>query len=387
MAEPEATPETLGRVFAQCQGEMTGKARQLLQDANVPPSVADADDIVSSAFATALRAPGAVRQPRAYLYKLIRTEIVHLATRRAEHQRLDEKRAADPLCCYIPDVADFSALVDNREAVHRAVRGLSVPQRTAVWATHALGYTRDETAVLMGKHPGTVARHSTRAIVLLRASIAAVVVGVLTALGLATGGELQRTTPADAPRRDPALPSAQWWSENWMVTAVTLTVGACVVWLLRRRSHQLARRLVDALYALMQLSGRRGLALRQRISDVQARNGRRSPHVARLCPACHRRMDTAGLTQDEQNALLRQTAFTPQARHTASACQVCGHGDSLAWPVEAAHIMGGVHRMTADKDRVDPDGRGAVSLATTYLRSMDSQPEALRPDPRAPSRK
>ncbi|MGP3992128.1 RNA polymerase sigma factor [Streptomyces sp. 3N207] len=151
MAEPKAvTAETLGEVFAQCRGEMTGKARQLLQGANVPPSVADADDIVSSAFATALRDPGSVRQPRAYLDKLIRTEILHLATRRAEHHRMDEKRAADPLCCPPPCVADFSTLVDNRDAVHRAVRELSVPQRTAVWATHALDYTRDETAILMG---------------------------------------------------------------------------------------------------------------------------------------------------------------------------------------------------------------------------------------------
>ncbi|MFJ4572113.1 RNA polymerase sigma factor [Streptomyces sp. NPDC088846] len=340
MAEPEAvTAETLGGVFEQCRGELTGKARQLLQDANVPPSVADADDIVSSAFATALRNPGVVRQPRAYLYKLIRTEIVHLATRRAEHYRLDEKRAADPLCSSFPDVADFSALVDNRDAVHRAVRELSVPQRTAVWATCALDYTRDETAVIMGKHPGTVARHSTRAMALLRASIAAVVVGVLTVLGLAVGGVLLRATPADAPRREPALRSAQWWSENWMVTVVAVIIGASVVWVLGRRDLRLTRRLVDAFYTLMQLIYMRGLALRQRIPGLQVRNTLPA-NLAMLCHNCHSRTSAKKLTPAEQNTLLWQAKFTPQAaRQAASACQLCGQGDSLSAPLEVAHIV------------------------------------------------
>ncbi|CAM5607442.1 RNA polymerase sigma factor [Streptomyces hirsutus] len=393
------TAETLGRVFEQYGGEMTGKARQLLHDANVPPSVTDADDIVSSAFATALRDPGTVRQPRAYLYKLIRTEVIHLATRRVEHHRLDKKLAADPLCCPPPDVADFSALVDNRDAVHRAVRELSVPQRTAVWATHALDYTRDETAVLIGKHPGTVARHSTRAMVLLRASIAAVVVGVLTVLGLAAGGGLQRTTPAGAPRRDPVLPSAQWWSENWMVAVVTLTVGACVVWVLGRRNYWLAQRLANALFGWVQLSSRWGLALGRLVPGLQARNAGRPPMVAMLCPACHRRMDTVGLTQEEQNILLRQAEFTPQARQTASTCQLCGHGDSLAAPLEVVHVVsvrdessplaaplqrrGRLTRMTADGNGAALDRQGAASPTTIYLRPTDGRLEATWPEPPA----
>ncbi|MDQ0772897.1 DNA-directed RNA polymerase specialized sigma24 family protein [Streptomyces aurantiacus] len=214
MTQPEAvTADSLAQVFAQYQGELTGKAGRLLGDAGVPESVADADDIVSSAFATALLDPSAVRQPRPYLHKLIRTEVVHLATRLGEHRRLDEKRAADPLCRLAPDVADFSALVENRDAVYRAAQGLSIPQRTAVWATHAVGYTRAETAVLMDKHPGTVARQSTRALVLLRAAIAAVIVGVLTSIGFAVGDALQRTTPADDPHGGPALPSMPGWPE------------------------------------------------------------------------------------------------------------------------------------------------------------------------------
>ncbi|MFI1034673.1 RNA polymerase sigma factor [Streptomyces sp. NPDC020951] len=232
MTQPEAvTADSLARVFAQYQGELVGKASRLLSDAGVPESVADAEDIVSSAFATALRDPGAVRQPRPYLHKLIRTEVLHLATRLGEHRRLDEKWAADPLYHPAPHIADFSALVDNRDAVYRAAQGLSIPQRTAVWAAQGLGYTRAETAVLMDKHPGTVAQHCTRALVLMRAAIAAAIVGVLTSLGFAVGGAFQRTTPADDPYDGPALPSVPWWP--WMGALPSFLLALYVVsWLI-----------------------------------------------------------------------------------------------------------------------------------------------------------
>ncbi|WP_107500158.1 RNA polymerase sigma factor [Streptomyces sp. SM13] len=232
MTQPKAvTADSLAQVFAQYQGELTGTAGRLLADADVPESVADADDIVSSAFATALRNPGAVRQPRAYLHKLIRTEVRHLATRLGEHRRLDEKRAADPLCRLAPHVADFSALVDNRDAVHRAAQGLSIPQRTAVWATHGLGHTRAETASFMNKHPGTVARHCTRALVLLRAALAAAIVGVLTSIGFAVGGALQHTMPTDDRHSGPALPSTPEWPGPEALPAFLLALYA-VSWLI-----------------------------------------------------------------------------------------------------------------------------------------------------------
>ncbi|MFF2189728.1 RNA polymerase sigma factor [Streptomyces sp. NPDC058155] len=322
MAEPEAvTAEALGEVFTQYRGEMTGKARNLLRDANVPPSVADADDIVSTAFTTALRDPGAVQQPRAYLYKLIRTQVIHVSTRCAEHQRLDEKRAADPLCRPSPVVADFSALVDNRDAVHRAVQCLSLPQRTAVWMTHALDYTRDETAVLMGKHPGTVARHTTRAMVFLRAGIAAVFIGILTLIGLTVGREVQRTTPTSSPREYPSLPSTLWWSDFWMDSPVPALFVVGAAWATMRRNRQRKRQ-------------------RPRTSSTLRRNGTRArsslPNAAMLCSTCHQRASAGKLSQREQNAVLLPADFTRQA---ASACQLCGHEGSLAAPLEVAHIF------------------------------------------------
>ncbi|MDQ0985426.1 RNA polymerase sigma factor [Streptomyces sp. V2I9] len=231
----EEGAEVLGKVFEQYRAEMTGKARQLLLEADVPASVVDADDIVSSAFATALQNPGAVRQPRAYVYKLMRTEILHLVTRRAEHRLLDVKRSTDPLCCPLPYVADFSALVDNRQTVVRAMSELSAPQRTAVWATQALGYTREETAVLTGRHPGTVARHTTRGMALLRVGVTAALAGTLVVFGAVVGVRLQQKAPAGrSPRTDPLLPPVQWWPGNWFVL-VTLVLGAYALWLVRRR--------------------------------------------------------------------------------------------------------------------------------------------------------
>ncbi|MEW2162601.1 RNA polymerase sigma factor [Streptomyces sp. NPDC007084] len=338
--------ESLAGVFEKYRDEMTGKARKLLQNAGVPPSVADADDIVSTAFLRAWRDADAVRQPRAYLYQVIRTEVVHLTNRRAEHRRLDERRAADPLCCPPPDTPDFSALVDNRDAVHRALLGLSVPQRTAVWATHALDYTRGETAVLMGKHPGTVARHTARAMLILRAGLAAAVVGVLTALLCATGGRLQRATPANDPRARPVLPVDEWWwTGSWVVIVIALIVGGCVLSvLLSRRQRGLPRRLVAALSAAVpalaggRLSGKSSRRRRVGASGPQARDAR-SPMAASLCVNCHRLMDSGALTREQRNVLWRRVETESLHPKSGSVCQFCGHRDPTGASLETAHLL------------------------------------------------
>ncbi|MCI3928861.1 RNA polymerase sigma factor [Streptomyces sp. AN091965] len=333
MAEPEAvTAETLGRVFAQYQGEMTSKARRLLADAGVPESAADADDIVSSALVTALKDPGAVRRPRAYLYKLIRTEVVHIAARLGEHRRLDERRAADPLCCPAPAVADFSALVDNRDAVHRAMQALTTPQRTAVWATHALDYTRDETAVLIGKHPGTVARHCSRAILLLRTALVAAVAGV-SFLWLAVGGGLRLAMPADSWNRDPILSPEGWRTVAWLIPASTTALVCCSVWVLWRLEPQL----VEAARAWLTLS-RRGRVLRRFLPDPAAREAA-SPMRAMLCSSCHRRMGEDGLTKAEWNSLMHRVVdFAPRGRGRLMSCQLCGRLDSMDGPVATVSL-------------------------------------------------
>ncbi|MEI5101803.1 sigma-70 family RNA polymerase sigma factor [Streptomyces sp. PmtG] len=178
-APGKVTAHSLGVLYQRHRGEMTGLARGLLARAGVPRSAADADDVVNTAFATALRNPGRVHEPRAYLFKVLRTEVARLARRVAAHHRLEQRRAADPLRWDAPPSTDVERLVVDREAVRRALRALPAQQRTAVWATKALGYSQAETARAMRKKPGTVATHVARAVVALQAALAAVVVRVV----------------------------------------------------------------------------------------------------------------------------------------------------------------------------------------------------------------
>ncbi|MEU9321907.1 sigma factor-like helix-turn-helix DNA-binding protein [Streptomyces sp. NPDC048295] len=311
----EVSAATLGTVFEQHRQAMARKARRLLQDANVPASVAEADDIVSSAFTKALRNPGAVLQPVPYMYALIRTEVRHLAMRRAEHLRLDQKRVADPLDSPAPYVADFSTLVENREAVHQAMLELSVPQRTAVWATHALGHTRAETAVLMGKHPGTVARHTTRGMTTLRAAFAAVFTAILSAIGLTVGGRLRDSAPVGRPHTDPALPSAQWWPLPWILALSAMGIAACAVII----SRLLARR----------------------AKLTPPRTEETPPNMVVLCASCNRLNRTGHLDQEQRQVLGAKACHTSEAARQAagSACQLCGHGGSLASPLDVHHLV------------------------------------------------
>lgn len=228
----EVSAAILAAVFKQHRAAMTRTAHRLFRDANVPTSAAEADDIVSSAFTKALRSPREVQQPVPYVYALIRTEVRHLATRRKEHFRLEQKRAADPLGSPAPYAADFSTRVDTCIVIGRALAELSTPQRTAVWATHALGHTREETAVLMGKHPGTVARHTTRAMATLRAGFAALVVAIVSTIGQAARGCVQSRTHGAAsggqPHNGSTLP-LQWLSADWVLTVGAACIAALVV--------------------------------------------------------------------------------------------------------------------------------------------------------------
>ncbi|MGA4844045.1 sigma-70 family RNA polymerase sigma factor [Streptomyces sp. G45] len=191
------TAHTLGLLYERHRGEMTGLARRLLAEEGVPRSAADADDVVNTAFARALRDPGRVREPRAYLFRLLRTEVAHLARRRAAHHRLEQRRLADPLRCDAPPPADLERLVVDREAVHRALRELPAQQRTAVWATKALDYTQAETAQAMRKRPGTVATHVARAVAALQTWLTAALVAAVIGLAALIRDALVRGTAAD----------------------------------------------------------------------------------------------------------------------------------------------------------------------------------------------
>jgi DNA-directed RNA polymerase specialized sigma24 family protein len=222
MPEREAvTAEALGALYAKYRVSLTATAQQALLARGVPESVVSAEDIVHSAFAKALRNPASIEHPVSYLRVVIRTEVANRARQQADHRRMEARRAADPLRFDPVRSADFAALVANRCAVEQALAGLSLPQRTAVWATKALDCTQDEAATLMDKAPGTVATHVSRGMVLLRASlVAAVVAAIVCVASRFIGGRLRRTDPAREPGEGSSTSPARWWHEGRAVLGV-----------------------------------------------------------------------------------------------------------------------------------------------------------------------
>ncbi|WP_162931115.1 sigma factor-like helix-turn-helix DNA-binding protein [Streptomyces sporangiiformans] len=249
MAEREAvTAEALGALYAKYRVSLTATAQHALLARGVPESVVSAEDIVQNAFAKALRNPAAIKNPIGYLRVVIRTEVANRARQQADHSRMEARRAADPLRFDPVQTADFAALIANRCAVEQALAGLSLPQRTAVWATKALDCTQDETATLMDKAPGTVATHVSRGMVLLRASlVTAVVAAIVCVAGRFIGGRLQRTDPAREPGEKAGTLPTRWWHEGramlvvlyerWPEVAWLSLLAACGVlwWAWRRR--------------------------------------------------------------------------------------------------------------------------------------------------------
>lgn len=254
MAEHEAvSAEALGALYAKYRSSLTNTAQQALLAHGVPESVVSAEDLVQNAFAKVLRRPASVEYPVSYLRVVIRTEAANRARQQARRSGLEARRAADPLRFDPLQSADMAALVANRCAVEQAMSDLTLPQRTAVWATKGLDCTQAETAALMGKAPGTVATHVSRGMVLLRASlVAALVAGIVCVTGRFIGDPLQHTPPAREPGGGSGPLSPQWWSEggallpvlyaHWQVFGPLSLVATCgVLFWLRRRFRSLDR--------------------------------------------------------------------------------------------------------------------------------------------------
>jgi RNA polymerase sigma factor (sigma-70 family) len=221
---------------------MAGLARRLLAEEEVPESVLGAEDVVQSAFAKVLRVPQNIREPRAYLYAVIRNDV--RAAGRQNRSRVGsaavwtgQSHATEEI-----HIADFSELVVNRMAVYKALYDLPPQQRTAVWATKAMDYTQAETAVVMQKRPGTIATHVVRAVAALRVHLAALLVAVITALCVVGSDRILRAVPAAGRQREGAhhALTAEGWIYGICQTGVWLLVlgfGSRSVrnWLRRRR--------------------------------------------------------------------------------------------------------------------------------------------------------
>ncbi|MEJ8672731.1 RDD family protein [Streptomyces sp. MS1.AVA.1] len=162
---PAESHISLDGLYMRQRGALVGYARRKLREADVPESVVGAEDVVQSAFAKAYRDPARIQQPRAYVYELIRNEVLAYARRRS----CTDGKALVISCL---EEVDPTAAVEERCDVQRALGDLPAQQRTAVYMVKALGYRQDEAAALMGKRPGTVATHVARATITLRAVLA-----------------------------------------------------------------------------------------------------------------------------------------------------------------------------------------------------------------------
>jgi RNA polymerase sigma factor (sigma-70 family) len=230
---------TLGALYRDHRAKMEGFARRLLAEERLPESVLSAEDVVQTAFAKALRTPEQIREPRAYLYAVIRSDV--RASSRQNRRRaaltaipVGQARSADM------HVADFSDLVANRVAVYKALYDLPRQQRTAVWATKALEYTHAETAEAMKKKPGTVATHVVRAVAALRIHLTALLVAGIMVFSLAGSRFLRTMQPPGGSRHAPLpqVPSASTWI--YLAGACLLVLGlaswALRLWTRRRRA-------------------------------------------------------------------------------------------------------------------------------------------------------
>ncbi|MFE0790635.1 RNA polymerase sigma factor [Streptomyces mutabilis] len=145
-----ATAADLAALYEGHRREMEGFARRLLADERLPESTLSAEDVVQTAFTKALNAPTGIRDPRAYLYVVIRND-VRAASRQVRRQTTATSKGAWQAQSADVHVADFSDLIANRLVVHRALCKLPPQQRTAVWATKALEYTQAEAALHHGE--------------------------------------------------------------------------------------------------------------------------------------------------------------------------------------------------------------------------------------------
>ncbi|MEV8412460.1 hypothetical protein AB0P45_02420 [Streptomyces niveus] len=116
--------------FLEGRGQMVGRARKLLREAEIPESVTSAEDIVQEAFLEAVKRAEVLRNPRAYLFKVINTSVsgrVGLRARQGETTLL-------LLCDRSDNSNDFAELSVRHLTVADAVEQLPVAQRRAFHA-------------------------------------------------------------------------------------------------------------------------------------------------------------------------------------------------------------------------------------------------------------
>lgn len=126
---------------------------------------AEAEDLAQEAFVRAYRARSRYRPdapPGAWLHRIaVNTAISHLRRRRL--------RRLLPARLYQPPPVPEAEVVEARTIVEEALAGLTPRLRAVVALHHLHGYTRDETAAILGIPSGTVASRIAKAVALMRA--------------------------------------------------------------------------------------------------------------------------------------------------------------------------------------------------------------------------
>ncbi|MGW2748717.1 RNA polymerase sigma factor [Streptomyces sp. NPDC001450] len=237
--------EAVAALVAERYGKLVGYARNRLRAFNVPPAWVDAEDVVQNSLEKVLARSEPVGKVRPYVFKVVKNEAWHAAQRYRRGLGYGSLDAGVQLET-AGAAADPCGAADLRLDLEAALSALPPQQRTAVLCTKAIGLTQAETALAMGKSPGTVATHVSRAVVVLRSALCAVflmLVGgaVYLACLLPSGRRLVDPAAGGVYRALEALFSGLlsqqtglWVRGAFAVGLVCLCVGTVTYWAYRR---------------------------------------------------------------------------------------------------------------------------------------------------------
>ncbi|MFJ4536604.1 RNA polymerase sigma factor [Streptomyces tibetensis] len=133
--------------------------------------MADPEDIVQTSFALVLAHAEPIENLRPYVFTVIRREVGHAARRYHTGQAYGSLDADVQFEGMERAAANPYGAADLRLDVEAALQSLPPQQRKAVLLNKVGEHTQAETARVMGKSPGTVATHVSRALAALQVSL------------------------------------------------------------------------------------------------------------------------------------------------------------------------------------------------------------------------
>lgn len=220
MAERETEPGrdvAVAELVDERYEQMTRYAQKRLWAFDVPSAWAGAEDVVHNALENVLTCRAPIKNLRSYVYRVIENE-ARRAAQRYRASRAYRTWDADVRLEAAGVAVDPWAAADLQLEMETALHALPTQQRAAFVCTKSLGLTQAETAQVMGKNPGTVATHVSRAIVTLKVVLGALAVVVASCAGrLLWSGRLIEPAAGPSVVMDALL---HWWM--WEAGAVTL---------------------------------------------------------------------------------------------------------------------------------------------------------------------